>query len=206
MAAHHPVPEARRTSARLTLVGGGRTLARQSPAPITVGAPCPIPCPDGPSDRSHRHHDPSSTSIRAGLLDAGLAATLWRLLEGRVPLVVVGADDGADPGDAAGGAPRHAPARAATGRVARRGRDVRLAAAGHRARLVRPAPIRSTGRSSGPTTRSSSRPSCPTACRPSPGASRPGSPYGRRRSATAWPRRCPATPSRTSWRRSVGRR
>jgi len=32
--------------------------------------------------------------IRSGLLDAGLAATLWRLLEGRVPLVVVARDDG----------------------------------------------------------------------------------------------------------------
>lgn len=32
--------------------------------------------------------------IRSGLLDAGLAATLWRLLEGRVPLVVVAEDDG----------------------------------------------------------------------------------------------------------------
>jgi len=27
--------------------------------------------------------------VRAGLLDAGLAATLWRLVEGRIPLVVV---------------------------------------------------------------------------------------------------------------------
>ena len=33
--------------------------------------------------------------IRAGLLDAGLAATLWRLLEGRVPLIVAAEDDGA---------------------------------------------------------------------------------------------------------------
>ena len=33
--------------------------------------------------------------VRSGLLDAGLAATLWRLVEGRVPLTVVAAD--ADP-------------------------------------------------------------------------------------------------------------
>jgi hypothetical protein len=33
--------------------------------------------------------------IRDGVLDAGLTATLWRLLEGRVPLVVVEQDDGA---------------------------------------------------------------------------------------------------------------
>ncbi len=32
--------------------------------------------------------------IRSSLLDAALAATLWRLLEGRVPLVVVAEDDG----------------------------------------------------------------------------------------------------------------
>ena len=33
--------------------------------------------------------------VRAGLLDAGLAATLWRLAEGRVPLVVVADGDAA---------------------------------------------------------------------------------------------------------------
>jgi hypothetical protein len=33
--------------------------------------------------------------IRAGLLDAGLAATLWRLVEGRVPLIVAAEGDGA---------------------------------------------------------------------------------------------------------------
>ena len=31
--------------------------------------------------------------VRAGVLDAGLAATLWRLLKGRIPLIVVGEDD-----------------------------------------------------------------------------------------------------------------
>ena len=99
------------------------------------------------------------------MLDAELAATLWLLIEARVPLVVAAEAQARRQDDAA--RPRSSTSCRPTSRdrrARRRGRDLRLAAAGVRARLARasPEPDRDAGSAADPPRR---RPSCsPTSC------------------------------------------
>ena len=76
---------------RLTLFGVGRTLPVRVPKPI----PAELLVAETSPARGRwaiRHVPPTPRSIveliRAGTLDAELAATLWLLIEGRVPIVV----------------------------------------------------------------------------------------------------------------------
>ena len=200
---HHPVPVTP-AAARLTLDGGGRTLARRAPrchlwSPVSDPSPGWTFRPVRPSPRS------IVDLVRAGLLDAGLAATLWRLVEGRVPLVVVADADASIRTTLLRGAPRHAPA--GLRRAELRGDEetfdwlpqaTELGWSGARFGPKEPSFAR--------TIRSSSQPSYRTGSRRSPGPNGHGSRCEPRRSDTASRRRCPATRSRTSWRRSAARR
>ena len=88
-----------RSARRLTLLGVGRTLAaRTANHPRTRSE---IPLADSSPTRGRwavRHVPPTPRSIvelvRAGTLDAELAAMLWVLIEGRVPIVVAAAEPG----------------------------------------------------------------------------------------------------------------
>lgn len=60
-------------------------------------------------------------SVRAGILDAGLAATLWQLIGARVPVVVTASDPGAEAETLMGGLLQFAPP--TVRRVALRGSD-----------------------------------------------------------------------------------
>ncbi len=78
---------------RLTLPGVGRTLAAPNGEPPSDRSEIPLADTSPARGRwAVRHVPPTSRSIvellRAGTLDAELAATLWVLIEGRVPVTV----------------------------------------------------------------------------------------------------------------------
>ena len=133
--------------------------------------------------------------IRTGVLDAELAATLWLLVEGRVPFVVAG--EGQSYGKSTllrallAFVPRRSgssswPARTRTSPGCRR----HPSSAGPDARGPRRFPRRSV-----PTRRSSLPTNCRTTCRRTRGARRHAWPSARHRSATASPRRSTPMPS-----------
>ena len=78
--------------ARLTLPGPGRTLPVPEPTASTFGDPLADLTSAGPRTEDTGPTPPPSVVglVRAGTLDAELAATLWVLVEGRVPVVVAG--------------------------------------------------------------------------------------------------------------------
>ncbi len=128
-----------------------------------------------------RHVPPTPRSIveliRAGTLDAELAALLWVLIEGRVPLIVAAAAPGAGKTtllDALLGIPaaRRPHRRTGRGRPRRSTGCPRRPSSGGAGR--RRPPTVTTIRRSGPTTQSCSSQSCPTTCRRTRGAPRPG--------------------------------
>ena len=148
--------------------------------------------------------------IRSGTLDAELAATLWVLLEGRVPVIVAGQERGSRQVDRARRVARLPARRCADRGAGRIDRDVRLAPPGHGTGLdPRPRVAqRPAARSAGPPgrARSCSSPSCPTTCRRTRGARRRASRSGPPRSGMAWRPRSTATRSRRSSSSSAVRR
>jgi hypothetical protein len=159
-----------------------------------------------------RHVPPTPRSIveliRAGTLDAELAATLWLLIEGRVPLVV---------GAAAQGAGKTTLLDALAVFLPPGVRIVELAGAMETFDWLpqapelgwrrRPLPVRPDP---SPPVRPDNTvlliPSCPTISRRTPGEPRHASRSAPRRSATAWPPRSTPTRSTTSSNNSGARR
>lgn len=83
--------------ARLTLPGVGRTLAAPNGEPPSIRSEIPLADTSPARGRwAVRHVPPTPRSIvellRAGTLDAELAAILWVLVEGRVPVIVAAHD------------------------------------------------------------------------------------------------------------------
>ena len=161
MSAHH---RARRLGRRPFDARWGRPYAGRRAPRRHRWSPVSDPSPGWTFRPVRRRPVRSSTWSEAGTLDAGLAATLWRLAEGPVPLVVV------------------ATVTLPSGRRCWRRSSIRCSAELRRAELRGDeetfdwlpqatelgwsgARDRPTEPSSDPTTRSSSRPSCRTACR-----------------------------------------
>ena len=185
----------RRRSGRLTVSDSPRTLRPWLTSHTRAAAVR--------FDRSRPNSRSIVELIRAGTLDAELAAQLWLLVEARVPIVVAAEAQGVGKSTLLHALLDFLPAGRPRRRAGRRGRDLRLAAAGDRARLAGRRPPDAGGRArSVPGRPSCSPPSCPTTCRPTPGARRRGSPSGPPRSATAWRRRSTPIRSTTCSRRS----
>ena len=199
---------------RLTLHGVGRTLA--APNRETSGSfgdslgrhlvrAGPVGRPPRAADAAlHRGADPCGHARRGARGDP-LAPD-----RGPRPADRRGAGRWRRQDNAAHRAPRLPAAGAADRRARRRERDLRLAAAGGRARLAPnagacPDPTPASHRSA-PTTPSCSSPSCPTTCRRTPGAPRRASRSGRPASATASRPRSTPTSSRKSSTSSAARR
>ena len=144
-------------------------------------------------------------SIRAGILDAGLAATLWQLIGARVPVIVAATDPGAEAEALLGGLLEFAPP--TVRRVALRGSDETFDWLPQATDLGWPGAARSgDGDPVRPDTTtlvarefSDRLPVCTW-------GEAPGSPSARRPSDTAWRRRCAPIRSTTCSRRSSVRR